>query len=321
MSKLRTLLIQAAAGAGLAVLTTTTVVAEEKPNLKDLTTGAETLIGDTDAQQDLRGIQYRFERLANDAETRAKYLAIKEILPAVEEDIETWRFSAKDQRPAFPTSENIGKLQDLLGITGDDRDKRFGPQVARSLSYLGTTPIGRFGDDELPRLDIESYRSLSAHVSDQAPKAYNYYLEQLGESQAEAVKAVTRELADETDRAAKLTELAFESCTGEQIAIDKDQFVRNFVKALDTEGGDINAAIGKGCEDILVLAKTPEEREALLASLKENLADDITAMREVIMTEREDALLRSLIAKRTSAEIDNIQEDIRRDADKREPTP
>ena len=297
MSKLRTLLIQAAAGAGLAVLTTTTAVAEEKPDLNTLSEGAETLIQGTDAQQDLRGIEYRFERLASDAETRAKYLAVKELLPAVEEDIKTWRLSPSDQRPAFPTSENIGQLQDLLGITGDDRDERFGPQVSRSLSYLGATPIGRYGDDELPRLDIESHSNLSAYISDKAPRAYNYYLEQLGESQTEAVEAVTRELETEIDRATKLTQLAFESCTNEQLALDKDQFVRNIVEALDEEGGDISAAIGTGCKDILALAKTPEEREALLTSLKENLTDDITAMRTVISTERERALLRTLVDK------------------------
>lgn len=299
MSTLRTILIGVAGGASL--LSSVGLAAAEdinpKPSLNTLSDGAETLIQGTNAQQDLRGIESRFERLANDAETRATYLAIKELLPAVEDDIEAWRTDYSDDKTPFPTSDNIGKLQDLLGITGDDRDRQFGPQVSRSLSYLGATPIGRYGDNDLPRLDIESYDSLSAHISDQAPKAYNYYLQELGETQTALTETITTELAAEVDRATKLTTIAFESCTGEQLALDKDQFVRDIVEALDSEDGDINKAIGTACSDILDLTKTPEERAALLTSLQENLSDDITAMRDVISTERDRALLQELFFK------------------------
>jgi len=297
MSTLRTILTNAVGGVSLLGLVTAANAQDVTPDLNTITDGAETLIQGTDAQQDLSGIEYRFRGLATDAETRATYLEIKELLPTINEEIAEWRRDFSNDKTPFPTSENIGKLQDLLGITGNDRDRAFGPQVARSLAYLATTPIGKYGDDKLPKLDLEGRSDLSTHISNQAPRAYNRYLEGLSETQTALTETVTTELAAETERAAKLTQIAFESCTGEQLAIDKDQFIRDIVEALDSEGGDVDAAIGEGCKSILDLTKTPEEREALLTSLQTNLSDDISAMRDVITTEHERATLQELFFK------------------------
>lgn len=307
MSTLKQKLIGFAAASGIAALTVTAASAEETPTLKDLTTGGEALIEKTDAPQNLGGIQYRFEDLASNAETKAQYLKIQKLLPAINDDIQSWRDTPKDERPKFPTSDNIYTLQGLLGITGDDRDSALGPQTASALTYLASTPVGRYGDDNLPKLDIESHSYLSSHIQQQTPGGYTDYLENVGETHTEAISDLTTKLDEAGSRAAKLTELAFKSCTGEQLALNKDGFVRSIVEALDSEEGKIDAAVEVACKDILDLA-TSEQRPELLASLQENLAGDITTMRTVIQTETEKAQLRALIEKYPTAALNDVVE-------------
>ena len=256
----------------------------------------------------MRGIQYRFSRLANDAEQRAEYLAIKELLPAVNEDIENWRSSFGPNRPAFPTSENIRELQRLLGLTGDDADGVFGPATARRLAFAATTPFDNYSGDPLPKLGIADLSSLNSHIRELAPNAYGYYVEKLADANKEAVIAAGEELDAATTRIENLTRRAFETCTGQELAIDKDAFLRKIVGALATEGS-IDSAIETACGDILE-GVSPELREELLTSLQTNLAGDISRVQSIVIRENELVQLRILAERYPGVALDSAIESI-----------
>lgn len=303
MGSLKQTLIKFATASGIATLTAGTALAAEDtpPNLKDLTTGAEALIQGTTAPQDLSGIQYRFRDLANDAKTRAKYLEIQKLLPAIDKDIDAWRVSSwtlKDgEKPLpLPESDNIKTLQRLLGFSGDDVDGALGPKTARALTYLASRPVGSYGNNSLPKLNLETYDYLSRHIQEQAPGNYATYLEKAGETHTKAISGLKTKLDKAGSNATKLTKLAFESCTGEQLALDKDAFVRSIVEALDSKGGKIDAAIEGACKDILDLA-SPEQRTELLSSLQKKLTPEIKDMQKLITEEKEIRLLEKLLKK------------------------
>ncbi len=304
MSNTLTKLLAGAAVAATATVTTG-ALAKDAPTADTLALDGNTLIEKAETPKAAHNLKYKFGDLEYKAAEKAKYLSIQKLLPEIEKDINAWKDQKSaawlkshdpkaEKAPPLPESDNIKRLQGLLGIKGKAQDGVFGPDTSRYLTARASRSVGDYNPNDLPHIDINNHPSLKGLVREQAPANYAGYLEKLlkrAQNFEQELLKIGHESIGQRDSA---VQAGFQHCVGEQIATDKDKFVKAIVTELDATG-NIDKALS-ACQNVLKNAE-PKHRKKLLDGLKEQLGSDIATTRAALKEVAEKAQLKALVEK------------------------
>ncbi len=291
--------------AGVAVVVTTSTtgaLAKEAPKTDKLISDGNTLIEEAFTPDKAYGLKNRFSDLEYKATKRATFLAIEELIPEVEKDINAWEKQRSNawttdtlkKTPPLPQSANIKRLQGLLGLKGKAQDGAFGVKTSTRLALAATRSVRGYGVNDPSFLDIKSPPHLSELIKEQAPTNYAEYLEKRLTQAENFEQFLIKESLGESGKKVRAVRAGFQHCAEKQLITDKDKFIEGIVKDFDSTG-NINEAVS-ACEEVLKIA-SPRQRENLLTGLQKSLKTDIETTRSALKETAEKEQLQSLIEK------------------------